>query len=104
MIQSVDDKDPDSVEVFEWDYTTLLRDGDTIASIVGTAIDEAVDSKEASVLVLVGLPEQVTETPAKIVQTARAGTPSARYTLRCRVTTVLGETLDLSMYVYIANQ
>lgn len=104
MIRTYDDKDPNSVEIFDWDFTDWLRPNDTIASVVGSAISDSQDSHEDTELVLIGVPEIVTEEPTKVSQFVSGGTRGARYFLTCTITTAQGETLPKTGSVYIDPQ
>jgi len=96
MIQSLSPKDPDSVEFFNWDFTAVLIAGDSIASVVSTVVTSG-----DSALVLEGSPAL---SGSLVSQRISGGTLGTEYTVRCRITTTLGETLDLSFSIFVENQ
>lgn len=96
MIQTLSPKDPDSAEFFNWDFTLMLMTGDSIATVVGTLVTSGDDA-----LVLVGSPALASP---KVSQKISGGTLGSKYVVRCRVTTTLGETLDLSFQLPIEAQ
>lgn len=89
-----DPKDPDSEEFFSWNFKPMLIDGDSIVSVHSVAYTENQDT--GTVIGSPGIDA------AGFVVSAKLGgcTKGKYYTVRCRVTTLLGETLDLSLRFY----
>jgi hypothetical protein len=94
MIDELDPKDPDSIEVFNWNFEPTLAPGDAVAAVDGISFPET-----DGALAQIGL-SAIDD--AGLVVSAKLGTCTRGqyYTARCRVTTTLGETLDLSLRFY----
>jgi hypothetical protein len=92
----VSPKDPDSEETFNWDFGPMLLPGDSVAAFVSMAFEDSPDE-------LVTFLSGAALSGNKISRKLGGGTLGEDYGLRCRVTTTLGETLDLTLRFVIAQ-
>jgi hypothetical protein len=96
MSSYVAPKDPDSVEIFGWDFGPMLPEGASIASVVGTELEDSTDEE----IEFLSVPSI---SGTKVSQKLGGGTIDGDYGVRCRVTTTTGETLDLTLRFVVAQ-
>jgi hypothetical protein len=82
--------DPDEVDIFTWDFTTLLApvQGDTIASVTGVVADSGDNLLTISNVAALGT--------AQVVAVLSTPTLGVTYAVRARIVTTFGRTLDLT--------
>jgi hypothetical protein len=88
-------KDPSSSEFFGFDFGLLLTEGDTVLSVVGVTVTGADN------LLTHGAPAT---NGNLVVVRLTGGTLGLTYAVKAEVTTVGGETLDLTAYLVIRPQ
>ena len=86
-------KDADGSEFFYWDYTQVLKPGETITSVVVAAVSLA-DGSDNSTAMVSGAP--VIMNGKVIKQLIAAGTTGLKYRLTAKATTTLGQVIPLS--------
>lgn len=85
-------KQPAEVRTITFDFTSKLVDGDSVNGIVGNALVAAAG-------ITVGAPSRTGNTVTALVS---GGAVTSTYRISCRVTTTLGETLELDVDVRVA--
>lgn len=88
-------KQPAEVRKITFDFATKLNTGDAVATVVGNALEVAAGLTASA-------PSIVGATVTALVSGGLA-TNALGYKVSCRVTTTLGETLELDVYVRVAD-
>ena len=92
--QTVDPKDPDAVEPFSFDFSERFLELDRSERI--DTFEVAIDDGDSSLLI-----DRSSMQGPIVTAWLSGGTLFATYTVRCRVVTTIGRTLDLSFKVTI---
>lgn len=88
-------KDPHSSEYFAFDFSQLLNEGDSVASVTGVTADVT------DTFLTLGTPAL---NESLVVVRLSGGTLGYTYAVRAEVTTAAGETLDLTANLVIRPQ
>ena len=86
-------KQAGEVRTITFDFTNKLLPGDSVATVVGGVL-------EAAAGITAGAPSLVSPRVTALISTGTVGTT---YRISCRVTTTLGETLELDVDIRVAD-
>ncbi len=87
-----DDKDPDDIDFFSWDFTDELASGETISS---KAFPDFPAGLTLNTSIIDG---------SKVTATIQGGTAGESYSVTCRITTSTGRQLDFTNTIPVSAQ